>query len=99
MMTEQSIKKNFVFQFSYQILIFVIPLVISPYLTRTLGGEALGIYSFTYSIAYYFLLLANLGIRRHGQRAIAASRNDETKLRKTFWSIYYIHAFFPFYQY
>lgn len=92
-MRKQSIKKNFVFQLLYQILIYVVPLIISPFLTRRLGGESLGVYTYSYSIAYYFLLLANLGIKTHGQRIIAVSRDNSEKLRTEFWSLFYLHIF------
>ncbi|MDE6586667.1 MAG: UDP-galactopyranose mutase [Clostridia bacterium] len=72
----------------------VIPLVVSPYLTRTLGDTSLGIYSYTYSIAYYFVIFAMLGIARHGQRIIAQRKDDETALRKTFWSLLSVHSLF-----
>lgn len=92
-----SAKKNFAFQFLYQIVILVVPLVVSPYLTRTLGGTSLGVYSYTYSIAYYFVVFAMLGINRHGQRIIAQRRpasagGDTMALRKTFWSLFCVHA-------
>ena len=93
-MRGQNIKTNFIFQFSYQILIYVVPLIISPFLTRRLGGEALGVYTYSYSIAYYFLLFANLGIKTHGQRIIAVSRDDNEMLRKKFWSLLYLHILF-----
>lgn len=88
-----SAKKNFVFQFIYQVVVLVIPMITSPYLTRTLGGTSLGIYSYTYSIAYYFVIFAMLGIEKHGQRIISQRRDDITKLRRTFWSLYAVHAF------
>ncbi|MCD8117246.1 MAG: oligosaccharide flippase family protein [Oscillospiraceae bacterium] len=84
-------KKNFVFQIFYQVVILVIPLVVSPYLTRTMGSTSLGVYTYTYSIAYYFVVFAMLGINRHGQRIIAQRRGDMVSLRKTFWSLYCIH--------
>ncbi len=90
----QSLKMNFVFQTLYQVIILVIPLVVSPYLTRALGDTSLGIYTYTYSIAYYFVLFAMLGISKHGQRVIATRKNDETALRKTFWSLYFVHSLF-----
>lgn len=90
----QSIKKNFIYQIAYQVVILVIPLIIAPYLTRTLGDTALGVYAYTYSIAYYFVLLAMLGITRHGQRLIAARRDDKQALGKAFWSLYVVHATF-----
>lgn len=90
----QSVKKNFIFQIAYQVVILVIPLIVAPYLTRTLGNTALGIYSYTFSIAYYFVLFALLGISRHGQRIIAARREDKESLGKAFWSLYFVHAIF-----
>ena len=94
----QSAKKNFIFQILYQIIIFVIPLITAPYLTRTLGDTALGIYSYTNSIAYYFVLVAMLGISRHGQRTIAARKKDHISLRKTFWSLYFVHSVVSFFS-
>ncbi len=87
-----STKSNFAFQLFYQTVILVIPLIVSPYLTRTLGSASLGIYTYTYSIAYYFVVVAMLGVNRHGQRIIAQRRGDVTKLRVTFWSLYAVHA-------
>lgn len=90
----QSVKKNFIFQILYQVIILVIPLIVSPYLTRTLGDTALGVYSYTYSVAYYFVIFAMLGISRHGQRIIAARRDNKEALGKTFWSLYFVHSIF-----
>ena len=90
-MQKQSLSKNLIFQFLYQGLILVIPLIISPYLTRVLHETALGVYSYTNSIAYYFVLLAMLGISRHGQRIISKYSSDEIQLRKAFWSLFAAH--------
>lgn len=86
-----SVKKNFIFQFVYQVVILVIPLVISPYLTRVLGSKALGIYTYTYSIAYYFVIVAMLGISKYGQRIVAERKKDILKLRQTVWSLVSLH--------
>ena len=89
-----SLKKNFIFQTIYQIITFVVPFIIAPYLTRVLGSKELGIYTYSFSIVSYFVILANLGIAKHGQRIIAARRDDSIALRKTFWSLLYVHVFF-----
>lgn len=91
-MKKQSLSKNMAFQFIYQGLILVIPLVLSPYLTRTLQETALGIYSYTNSVAYYFVILALLGISRHGQRIISQSSENDIELRKNFWSLFTVHS-------
>ena len=48
--------KNFIYNVLYQVLIMILPLITAPYIARVLGAEKIGIYSYTYSIAYYFVL-------------------------------------------
>ena len=80
--------KNYFYNVCYQMLVLILPLITAPYISRTLGATAVGVYSYTYSVAYYFLLIAMLGIGNHGNRSIAAVRDDRKKLNKTFSSIY-----------
>jgi len=84
----ESIKKNFIYNILYQILIIILPLITAPYISRTLGANAVGIYSYTNSIAYYFLLVAMLGIGNHGNRSVASVRDNQEKLNETFSSIF-----------
>lgn len=84
----KSLQKNFLYNVLYQILLVILPLITAPYISRTLGATAVGVYSYTYSVAYYFLLIAMLGIGNHGNRSIAAVGDDRKKLNKTFSSIY-----------
>ena len=90
---KQSVSNNFIFQFAYQIWMLIIPLIIAPYLTRVLGDTAIGIFTYANSIAYYFIIFANLGISRYGQRIIAQSSNT-LELRMTFWSLFVTHIIF-----
>lgn len=83
-----TLKKNFLYNVLYQILLVILPLVTAPYISRTLGATAVGVYSYTYSVAYYFLLFAMLGIGNHGNRSVAAVRDNKEKLNKTFSGIY-----------
>ena len=92
-MQVNSVKNNFLFQVGYQLLIFLIPLIVAPYLTRTLGSGGLGNYSYVNTFVSYAGLIANLGISTYGQRLIASVRNDKKLLRKSFWSLYYLHLF------
>ena len=83
-----STKKNIIYNVLYQMLIIIIPLITSPYLSRVLGAKGIGIYSYTYSIASYFVLFAMLGINNYGNRSIAAVRDDKEKTSEVFWEIY-----------
>ena len=85
-----SIKKNLTYNITYQVFQMIIPLITVPYVSRILGVEGVGIYSYTQSIASYFILFAMLGLNNYGNRTIAIVRDDKTKLSTTFWSIYAI---------
>lgn len=82
--------KNFLLNVCYQILVYVFPLITAAYVSRVLNAKNIGIYSYTYSIVYMFMLVAMLGISNHGNRSIAKARDDKEELSSTFWSIYYL---------
>lgn len=72
----------------YQLLLIILPLITTPYISRVLGSEGLGTYTYTYTIANYFMLVAMLGVKNYGNRSIAAVRDDKKKLTRVFWEIY-----------
>ncbi len=72
----------------YQILLIILPLITTPYISRVLGSEGLGTYTYTYTIANYFVLAAMLGVKNYGNRSVAAVRDDRKLLSRTFWEIY-----------
>lgn len=88
-----SIKKNYLYNVLYQILTIIIPLVTTPYISRVLGAEKIGVYSFRMSIAQYFVMFSMLGINNYGQRTCAALREDRKKLSRTFCEIYLCQLF------
>lgn len=78
------IVKNFIYNTLNQLLLIIIPLITIPYVSRILGAEALGVNAYTYTIATYFVQLANMGLGLYGMREIAYSRNYENGVSKTF---------------
>ena len=76
------------YSMAYQVLIMVLPLITAPYLSRVVGAEGTGIYSYTYSIAQYFVYFAMLGISNYGNRSIAKVRENIGQRNYTFSSIY-----------
>lgn len=87
-----SIKKNLIYNIIYQILIIIIPFITTPYISRIVGKNGIGIYSYTYSIAHYFVIFAMLGLNNYGNRTVARYRDDKEKLSKEFSSIYTFQA-------
>lgn len=88
-----SLKKNFIYSIMYQILVMILPLITTPYISRVLGAEGIGEYSYTQSVASYFILAAMLGISQYGNRAISSCRENKEKRSKVFWNIYTIQFF------
>ena len=86
-----SLKKNIIYQSIYQLLISLLPLLVAPYISRVLGAENIGVYSYVNSIVGYFVFFAILGINYHGNRAIAAVRNDRENLCKAFSDLFCLH--------
>lgn len=91
---DSSIRRNFIYNAFYQILTLILPLITTPYISRVLGANLIGTYSYAYSIAYYFGLFILLGLNNYGNRTIASARNDHKELSKSFWSIYAMQLFF-----
>ena len=69
----------------------VLPLVTSPYISRKLGASNIGIYSYTFTVTYYFTLVAMLGIKNYGNREISRCRDNKKQLNQTFSSIVFLH--------
>ena len=86
-MKKKSLTKNYFYNLIYQMISVIVPLVLTPYLSRVLGAENIGIYSFTLSINIYFILFGSLGIAMYGQREIAYEQNDKKAYSKTFYEI------------
>lgn len=88
----KSIAKNFMYNLLLQIVTLFMPLITVPYVSRILGKEGIGVYSYTISIAQYFIILGSLGIAMYGNRQIAYVRDDKEKMSKTFWSITFFNV-------
>lgn len=89
-MAKPDIKKNFIYSTLYQMLVIILPIITTPYVSRVLGAENIGIYSYSYSIAHYFMLMGMLGVKNYGNRCIASIRDDKEKLSRNFFNIYFL---------
>jgi O-antigen/teichoic acid export membrane protein len=71
----------------YQLLILIMPLITTPYVSRILGADGIGISGYTISIVTYFVLFGSLGISIYGQREIAYYQNDKKERSKIFFEL------------
>lgn len=85
-MEDGKVRKNYLYNVIYQILIIIIPLITMPYLTRVLGGDGIGRVSYAESVTAYFVLFASMGITTFGQRGISYVRDSLEERSYVFWN-------------
>lgn len=82
-----SISKNYIYNLCYQILIIIVPIITTPYLSRVLGVEQIGVHSYVNSIVSCFILFGSLGITLYAQREIAYVQNNIEARSKIFFEM------------
>lgn len=88
----KSIKKNYIFNLAYNFITLFAPLIVTPYISRVLGVDNIGQYSYASSIVSYFTLVAVLGTSMFGQRNIGYVQNDPELRSRTFFEVLILRA-------
>ena len=83
----KSVAKNYLYNVSYQILVILVPLITTPYISRVLGVDNIGIFGYAQSIVNYFVLFGCIGMNIYGQREIAYCRENPEQRSQVFWSL------------
>ena len=87
---KKSVSRNYIYNLAYEVLTVLVPLVTTPYVSRVLGANNIGIYSYTNSIVTYFMLFAALGTTVYARREIAYRQDDVEKKSIVFWEIVFL---------
>ena len=82
------LSKNYLMTGGYQLLNILIMLIITPYLTRTLGSQSLGIDAYVLSIVQICQIMGSLGSTVYANREIAYVRTDKNRLTCVFWELF-----------
>ena len=82
-----SLKNNFIYSSILTVSKYLFPLIVYPYISRTLGLSNIGIVNFIDNIINYFVFVSMMGISTVGVREIAARKNNQDQLSKTFVSL------------
>lgn len=86
-MNQPNLKKNYIYRILYEVVTLITPLITMPYVSRILGSDGIGVYSYTNSIIAYFIIFSALGTVSYGTREIARNRDDKGKVSILFWEI------------
>ena len=87
MKKEKGLFRNIFINILYEILLVLSPLITAPYLARVLGSEGIGVYSYTFSLVSYFIMIAALGTYSYATIEISKNRKDMKTVSKIFFEI------------
>jgi O-antigen/teichoic acid export membrane protein len=85
---EKSLVKNALYKIALNFFNLILPIIIGPYVYRTLGSEAIGSVKFAESIFNYFFIFASFGIYQYGLREVSRVKHDKEKVSKLFTSLF-----------
>jgi PST family polysaccharide transporter len=70
-----------------QIITYLLPIIIVPYLFRTLGPEKFGLIAFAQALVQYFAILTDYGFSISATKEISLCRNEHAKVCQVFASV------------
>lgn len=86
-MQEKKISINIFYNILNQIVSFIVPLILSPYVARVLSAELIGDYSYALANSSYFVLIEALGFSLYGMLKVSANRADKKYISTLFKEI------------
>ena len=88
----RKLNANYIYNSIYQLVTLLLPIALTPFITRTIGAEGIGQYSYTRSIVTYFVLFGTVGSNLYAQREIAYTQTDVRKKSTVFWEIFLLRC-------
>jgi O-antigen/teichoic acid export membrane protein len=85
---KKSLVKNAIYKLTLNFFNLILPIIIGPYVYRTLGSGSIGSVKFAESIFNYFFIFASFGIYQYGLREVSRVKNDKEKVSKLFTSLF-----------
>lgn len=85
--SQSVLKKNIILNTIFRVLMIIAPFITTPYISRVLLSDGVGIFSYTGSLVTYFTMFAALGTVSYGTREIAMRRDNQKERSKVFWEI------------
>jgi len=83
------IVKNFFSLVTVQIANYILPLIVLPYLARTIGAEKFGTVFFAQAIVGYIIMFTLFGFNLYAPKEIAIIKENQDELRNVFWNVMY----------
>lgn len=81
---------NALYMYMVQGLNIVLPILVLPYLLKTLSVESFGVYSFVFAFSQFVILFVDFGFNISTTKKIAENAENQDLVRQTFWNIIFI---------
>lgn len=94
-MNNRSNKKlinNIILSSVYQMLVMIVPIITTPYVTRIFDAGKIGEYNLSLSIVSMFVVASQFGLPSYGSREISIAKNDIIR-QKVFFELFTIQLF------
>ena len=83
----KNVLKNFFSLSVLQAFNYILPLLVLPYLIRTIGLNYFGVLMFSQSIINYFIIIVDYGFNLSATREVSIHRNEKNKLIEIYTSV------------
>lgn len=87
---QKSLFKNIIYKVLLNLFNLILPILVGPYVYRTLGASSIGKVQFSESIFNYFFIFAVFGVYQYGMREMSLIKHDIQKVNKLFTSLFTI---------
>lgn len=88
----QTVRSNVAINLVRTLAMTILSFITFPYITRALGDEAFGLYTWANAFVYYFLILAKISIPNLAIRECVKVKNDRQKLSTTVQQFFLLQA-------
>lgn len=85
--------KNFTYLAAIQAFTYLTPLIVIPYLYKVIGVQKYGLFAFSNSFVFYFIIAVDFGFQLYATKEIASKRNDQDYVNRLFSAIYLVKLF------
>ncbi|MBQ9419405.1 MAG: flippase [Synergistaceae bacterium] len=86
-MAAKSIKRNYIYNLAYQVLLLITPFITTPYVSRVLLPYGVGVISFAFAVTQYFGAFAGMGVSTFGRREVSYYQDNRHELTQVFWEL------------
>jgi PST family polysaccharide transporter len=83
----RDVVKNAFLLSGLQVISYLVPIIVIPYLFRALGPEKFGLIAFAEAFIHYFMILTDYAFNISATKEVSLARGDDAKISKIFCAV------------